>query len=48
MADLRAAEVDATYVEIDSEHGHLASGADADKWAPALRRFIGKLEDKSR
>ena len=44
MADLKAAGVDAEYVEIDSEHGHLASGADADKWAPALRAFIAKLE----
>jgi homoserine O-acetyltransferase len=48
MADLHAAGVDATYVEIDSEHGHLASGADADKWAPALRGFIGKLEEMNR
>jgi homoserine O-acetyltransferase len=47
MADLRAAGVDADYVEIDSEHGHLASGADAGKWAPALRDFIAKLEAKS-
>ncbi len=44
MADLHAAGVDATYEEIDSEHGHLASGADAAKWAPALRAFITKLE----
>jgi homoserine O-acetyltransferase len=44
MADLRAAGIDAAYVEIDSEHGHLASGADAGKWAPALRDFILKLE----
>ena len=44
MADLKAAGVDAEYVEIDSEHGHLASGADANKWAPALRAFIAKLE----
>ena len=44
MADLRSAGVQAEYVEIDSEHGHLASGADADKWAPALRAFILKLE----
>ena len=44
MAGLRAAGVDAAYVEIDSEHGHLASGADAGKWAPALRDFIAKLE----
>ena len=47
MADLRAAGVEAEYVEIDSEHGHLASGADADKWAPALRAFIAKLEARS-
>jgi homoserine O-acetyltransferase/O-succinyltransferase len=44
MAGLKAAGVDAVYVEIDSEHGHLASGADAGKWAPALRAFIAKLE----
>jgi len=47
MAALRSAGVDATYVEIDSEHGHLASGADADKWAPALRDFINRLETAS-
>jgi homoserine O-acetyltransferase len=47
MADLQAARVEAEYVEIDSEHGHLASGADADKWAPALRAFIAKLEARS-
>jgi homoserine O-acetyltransferase len=44
MTGLKAAGVDATYFEIDSEHGHLASGADADKWAPALRTFMAKLE----
>jgi homoserine O-acetyltransferase/O-succinyltransferase len=44
IAGLRGAGVDAAYVEIDSEHGHLASGADAGKWAPALRDFIAKLE----
>ena len=44
MAELRAAGVDATYFEIDSEHGHLASGADAAKWAPALGAFMKKLE----
>jgi homoserine O-acetyltransferase/O-succinyltransferase len=44
MADLKAAGVDASYFEIDSEHGHLASGADADKWAPVLRTFMRKLE----
>jgi homoserine O-acetyltransferase len=43
MADLKAAGVAAEYVEIDSEHGHLASGTDAAKWAPALRRFMNAL-----
>jgi homoserine O-acetyltransferase len=42
---MKKAGIDATYVEIDSEHGHLASGADADKWAPALRAFMAKLEN---
>lgn len=40
MAALKAAGVTAEYEEIDSEHGHLASGTDAAKWAPALRRFM--------
>ena len=44
MSGLKAAGVDATYFEIDSDHGHLASGADAGKWAPVLRDFIHKLE----
>jgi homoserine O-acetyltransferase/O-succinyltransferase len=43
MDDLRKAGVDASYFEIDSELGHLASGADAAKWAPALRTFIDRL-----
>ena len=43
MARLRAAGVDATYVEIDSDFGHLASGADCAKWAPALRAFFERL-----
>jgi homoserine O-acetyltransferase len=47
IAGLRGAGIDADYVEIDSEHGHLASGADAGKWAPALRAFISKLEAKA-
>jgi homoserine O-acetyltransferase len=44
MAELHAAGVDAAYFEIDSDHGHLASGADAGKWAPVLRAFMHKLE----
>ncbi len=43
MAGLAAAGVDATYVEIDSDFGHLASGADAAKWSPALRTFLDRL-----
>jgi len=46
MASLKSAGVDAEYFEIDSEHGHLASGADAAKWAPALAAFMKKLEAK--
>jgi homoserine O-acetyltransferase len=44
MDGLKRAGVDATYFEIDSENGHLASGADADMWAPALRTFMDRLE----
>ena len=44
MAGLRAAGVDATYFALESRHGHLASGADAAIWAPALAAFIQKLE----
>ncbi|HEY2620822.1 MAG TPA: alpha/beta fold hydrolase [Acetobacteraceae bacterium] len=43
MEALRKVGVKAEYFEIDSELGHLASGADAAKWAPALRQFMGKL-----
>ena len=43
MPALKAAGVDARYVEIDSPHGHLASGVDAAKWAPALAAFIAEL-----
>jgi homoserine O-acetyltransferase len=43
MAKLAAAGVDATYVELDSDFGHLAAGADAAKWAPALRAFLDGL-----
>jgi homoserine O-acetyltransferase len=43
MDRLRTAGVDATYVEIDSDFGHLASGREAEKWAPALRAFLDHL-----
>jgi homoserine O-acetyltransferase len=29
-----------SYLELDSEKGHFASGADAALWADALRRFM--------
>ncbi len=44
MAKLKAAGVEATYFEIDSDKGHLASGADSGKWARVLRDFIQRLE----
>jgi homoserine O-acetyltransferase len=43
MQALRDAGVDAAYFEIDSDKGHLASGADAGKWAPALRDFMRRV-----
>jgi homoserine O-acetyltransferase len=43
MAKLRDAGVEASYFEIDTELGHTASGADAVKWAPALRAFMERL-----
>jgi len=43
MQALRDAGVDASYFEIDSDKGHLASGADAAKWAPALREFMRRV-----
>ncbi len=46
IAGLRGAGVEAEYFELVSQHGHLASGADADKWAPALRGFINRLEQR--
>jgi homoserine O-acetyltransferase len=44
MANLKAARVDATYFEIDSDKGHLASGADWLKWDPVLRDFLKRLK----
>jgi homoserine O-acetyltransferase len=40
---LRTAGVDATYVEIDTAFGHLASGREAAQWAPALQTFLARL-----
>ena len=47
MQALKAAGVDARYFEIDSELGHLASGLDGDKWAPALKAFMAELIGQS-
>jgi homoserine O-acetyltransferase len=44
MDKLAKAGVDAKYVEIDTDFGHSASGADWRQWAPALEEFLGSLE----
>jgi homoserine O-acetyltransferase/O-succinyltransferase len=44
MAKLAKAGVDATYVEIDTDFGHSASGAAWRKWAPALQDFLEALD----
>ncbi|MGH7388955.1 MAG: homoserine O-acetyltransferase family protein [Candidatus Rokuibacteriota bacterium] len=44
MDKLAKAGVDARYVEIDSDFGHMASGADWARWAPALKTFLEALE----
>ena len=44
MQLLDRARVDARYLELDSEYGHLATGVDADKWAPVLAGFMAELE----
>jgi homoserine O-acetyltransferase/O-succinyltransferase len=43
VESLRAAGVDTTYFELNSDKGHLASGVDAEKWAPVLREFLQRL-----
>ena len=37
---LEAANVSWSYVELDSDKGHFASGADAHLWSPVLRNFM--------
>ncbi len=46
MSALKVAGVRASYFEIDSDRGHLASGLDAGKWAPVLRDFLEELRAK--
>ena len=40
MPVLAAAGVNARYIELDSDKGHLASGADAALWSAELKRFL--------
>lgn len=40
MDALTKAGVDATYYEIDSNFGHVASGPEWPQWAPTLERFL--------
>jgi len=40
LARLRAAGVDAHYLELDSEYGHFAPSAQWRQWGPRLRRFL--------
>lgn len=43
MSKLKAAGVDAEYFELDSSYGHMATGIDAAKWAPTLKRFLDRV-----
>jgi homoserine O-acetyltransferase len=43
MEKLKAAGVDATFFELKSDKGHLASGADAALWEPTLQAFMDRL-----
>ncbi len=43
MAKLKAAGVDAKFVEIDSENGHSGYSADAEKWMPELKAFMDRI-----
>jgi homoserine O-acetyltransferase len=44
MDQLARAGVQASYVEIDTELGHVASGPEWAKWGPALRTFLENLD----
>ena len=44
MKEMREAGIDARFVEIDSDHGHFASGTDAAKWAGPLRAFLAEID----
>jgi homoserine O-acetyltransferase len=44
IKDMREAGIDARFVAIDSDHGHLASSTDAAKWAEPLRAFLSEID----
>jgi homoserine O-acetyltransferase len=44
MGELERAGVSASYVEIDTELGHVASGPEWAKWGPALAAFLKGLD----
>jgi homoserine O-acetyltransferase len=44
MKEMRAAGIDARFLEIDSDHGHFASSTDAGKWAEPLRAFLAEID----
>ena len=43
MAAFAAAKVDASYFEIDTEHGHFGSDLDVQLWTPRLQSFLSEL-----
>lgn len=45
MAMFEAAGVDARFVELDSPHGHLASGIDWQLWSEDLREFLARCHE---
>jgi homoserine O-acetyltransferase len=45
MQALKAAGIDADYFLLDSDYGHTASGREAAKWGPRLRRFMVRLDE---
>jgi homoserine O-acetyltransferase/O-succinyltransferase len=44
MDKLSKAGVQASYFEIDTELGHIASGHEWAKWGPTLQRFVDALD----
>jgi homoserine O-acetyltransferase/O-succinyltransferase len=44
MKAMHEAGIDARFVEIDSDHGHFASGTDAARWAERLRAFLAEID----